>query len=50
MLNITSVNSLESLTNKKRDSLFIGKWFYVGVYNAVWHGEALLYSIDLYGW
>lgn len=48
MVNITSGNSLEILTSKRGDGLFIGEWFYGGVYNAVQLREALLYSIDLY--
>lgn len=47
MVNITSGNSLEILTSKRGDGLFIGEWFSGGVSNAVWLREALLYSVDL---
>lgn len=48
MLNITSGNSPEILTNKREDGLFIGKWLCVRVYKAMWLKVALLYSTDLY--
>lgn len=48
MVNITSGNSLEILSSKRGDGLFIGEWFCGGVSNAVWLRESLLYSIDSY--
>lgn len=42
MLNITSGNSPEILTNRRGGDLVTGKWFCVGIYNAMWLKEALL--------